>query len=393
MRCDIPALLAYAHDEGASDLHLSSGLPPMLRIRGTLIRLQMDPLPAAYVSEALREMISEEQRRHFENHRELDFGFEVQGVTRVRASLFAQSRGESGAFRLIPNKIRTLDELNMPPVLKELASRDKGLVVVTGPTGAGKSTTLAALVDYVNETRTAHIITIEDPIEYMHESKKCLVSQREVGTHTQSFASALRVGLREDPDILLVGELRDLETIQLAITAAETGHLVFATLHTTSAARTVDRMIHVFAADQQSHIRTMLSDSIEGVIAQTLLSSKDGRDRVAAVEVLVGVPALRNLIREEKTSQIPSLLQTGAQWGMQTLDQSLLDLVKQGLITRQEARNRAWNPHLFEIAGVASGTPAAPGAAAAPTGRQNRPSIATTGATDTNPQRDTGGSR
>jgi twitching motility protein PilT len=357
--CDLVALLTYAKEEGASDLHISSGLPPLLRIRGQIQRLQTDPLTRDDVCTAFYGMLTEQQRETFEREHELDMGLEIADVTRVRVNLFVQQRGEAGVFRLIPSRISTLDELAMPPVLKELAGHEKGLVVVTGPTGSGKSTTLAAMVDHVNETRTAHILTIEDPIEFLHVPKKCLVSQREVGAHTHSFAAALRAGLREDPDIILVGELRDLETMSLAISAAETGHLVFATLHTNSASKTIDRMIDVFPAGQQAQIRTMLSESLDAVIAQTLLPNKDGKGRVAALEVLIGIPALRNLIREDKTTQIQSVIQTGAQHGMQTLDQSLLELVRQGLLSRQEASARAMNPELFDIAGGGSPAPAA----------------------------------
>src|SRR5439155_54723 len=279
---------------------------------------------------AIFDNLQDDQTKLFEEYRDVDFAFEIPGLSRFRANIMMQNRGEAAVFRLVPNKIRTLEELGMPGVLKTLAEKERGLVVVTGPTGSGKSTTLAAMIDYVNETVRGHIITVEDPIEFVHESKRCLVNQREVGPHTRSFAAALRASLREDPDVILVGELRDLETTQLAISAAETGHLVFATLHTNSAAKTIDRIIDIFPSGQQAQIRTMLSESIEGIVAQTLLPAKDGKGRVAALEVLVGVPALRNLIREDKTAQILSVIQTGAQHGMISLDQHLRELVMQG---------------------------------------------------------------
>jgi twitching motility protein PilT len=290
-------------------------------------------------------------------------------VSRFRANVLVQGRGLAAVFRVIPAKIRTLDELGMPKVLKELASRERGLIVVTGPTGSGKSTTLAAMIDHVNETRRGHILTIEDPVEFVHESKKCLINQREVGPHTESFAAALRAALREDPDVILVGELRDLETTSLAISAAETGHVVFGTLHTNSAAKTIDRIIDIFPSGQQSQVRTMLSESLEGVVAQTLLPTKDGKGRVAALEVLIGVPALRNLIREDKTAQILSVIQTGANQGMQSLDQSLRELFMAGKLSREEVMRHSSNPRLFEQSGPGSGAeidPAAPRPAARP---------------------------
>jgi twitching motility protein PilT len=372
MPCDLYSLLAFAKEEGASDLHVSAGLPPILRKRGEIVRLQAEPLTAEDVQEAFDDILTDMQRSTYREKKELDTGMEIPGVTRVRINLFVQERGPAGAFRLVPGRVRTLDELAMPPVLRQLASLEKGLVVVTGPTGSGKSTTLAAMVDHVNETRKGHILTIEDPIEFRHESKQCLVSQREVGVHTHSFANALRAGLREDPDIILVGELRDLETMQLAISAAETGHLVFATLHTNSASKTIDRIIDVFPAGQQQQIRSMLSESLEGVVAQTLLPHKDGKGLVAALEVLIGIPAVRNLIREDKTTQIQSTIQTGSQYGMQSLDQGLLELVKQGKLSRQEAASRALNPANFEINSPATAGPAAParpGGRPEPTGR------------------------
>ncbi|MEQ1832549.1 MAG: PilT/PilU family type 4a pilus ATPase, partial [Candidatus Eisenbacteria bacterium] len=271
MAFDLTALLGFAHDEGASDLHISAGLPPMLRIRGEIVRLEMPPLSRDDAHAAIYDILQDEQKKIFEEYRDIDFAFEIPGLSRFRANVMMQSRGEAAVFRLVPTRIRTLEELQMPPVLKMLSEKERGLVVVTGPTGSGKSTTLAAMVNYVNETRRGHILTVEDPVEFVHESKRCLVNQREVGSHTKSFASALRASLREDPDVILVGELRDLETTQLAISAAETGHLVFATLHTNSAAKTIDRIIDIFPSGQQAQIRTMLSESLEGVVAQTLL--------------------------------------------------------------------------------------------------------------------------
>ena len=358
MAFDLTALLGFAHDEGASDLHISAGLPPMLRIRGEMVRLEMPPLSRDDAHAAIYDILQDDQKRIFEETRDIDFAFEIPGLSRFRANVLLQNRGEAAVFRLVPTKIRTLEELGMPQVLKTLSDKERGLVVVTGPTGSGKSTTLAAMVNYVNETKRGHIITVEDPIEFVHESKRCLVNQREVGPHTRSFSAALRASLREDPDVILVGELRDLETTQLAISAAETGHLVFATLHTNSAAKTIDRIIDIFPSGQQAQIRTMLSESLEGVVAQTLLPSKDGKGRVAAIEVLVGVPALRNLIREDKTAQILSVIQTGANHGMMSLDQHLRELVMQGRLARTDAMRYASNPSVFE-------SPASQAAAAA----------------------------
>jgi twitching motility protein PilT len=375
MAFDLTALLGFAHDEGASDLHISAGLPPMVRIRGEMVRLELPALSRDDAHAAIYDIMQDEQKRIFEEFHDLDFAFEIPGLSRFRANVMMQSRGEAAVFRLVPTKIRTLEELQMPPVLKSLSEKERGLVVVTGPTGSGKSTTLAAMVNYVNENLRGHILTVEDPVEFVHESKRCLVNQREVGPHTKSFAAALRASLREDPDVILVGELRDLETTQLAISAAETGHLVFATLHTNSAAKTIDRIIDIFPSGQQAQIRTMLSESLEGVVAQTLLPSKDGKGRVAALEVLVGVPALRNLIRENKTAQILSVIQTGANHGMISLDQHLRELVMQGRLSRDIAAGSASNPTVFETPG---GSPAGSSAAAT-----TRPAGAAPGATTT----------
>ncbi len=370
MSFDLTALLGFAKDQGASDLHISAGMPPILRLNGEMVRLEMPPLTRDEAHAALYDILQDNQKKEFEERHEMDFAFEIPGLARFRANMLMQLRGEAAVFRLVPTQVKTLEQLGMPDVLRQLAEKERGLVVVTGPTGSGKSTTLAAMVNYVNETLKGHIVTVEDPIEFVHEPKKCLITQREVGPHTHSFSNALRAALREDPDVILVGELRDLETTQLAISAAETGHLVFATLHTNSAAKAIDRIIDIFPSGQQSQIRTMLSESLEGVVAQILLPTKEGNGRVAAIEVLVGVPALRNLIREDKNAQILSVIQTGSAHGMRSLDQSLRDLVMQGKLSRAEAMKHASHPNLFENATAAahgaagaSGTPSARSAA------------------------------
>jgi len=324
-------LLREAADKGASDLHLSAGEPPLLRVHGDLVRIEHPAVTPEQVTELVNSIMSDAQRATFQAEHEVDFACELEGKGRFRVNVFVHSRGPGAVLRTIPTKIPALDTLHMPPVLKELCTRERGLVLVTGPTGSGKSTTLAAMVDVINQTWDAHILTIEDPIEFVHPPKRCLVNQREVGPHTNSFSNALRSALREDPDVILIGEMRDLETISLALTAAETGHLVFGTLHTSSAPKTIDRIIDVFPAGQQGQIRTMLSESLEAVVAQTLLKKKGG-GRVAACEVLIGTPAVRNLIREGKLHQITSMMQTGQRLGMQTLDMGLADLVKRGLI-------------------------------------------------------------
>jgi twitching motility protein PilT len=311
--------------------------------------------------------MTDDQKSTFEKRRDVDFALELRGVSRFRANVMQQQRGPAAVFRVIPSQVIPLEQLGMPKAVKDLASREKGLVLITGPTGSGKSTTLASMVDFVNEHLQGHILTIEDPIEFLHESKRCLVNQREVGQHTDSFAAALRAGLREDPDVILVGELRDLETTQLAISAAETGHLVFATLHTNSASKTIDRVIDMFPPEQQGQIRSMLSESLEGVITQKLLPTKDGKGRVAALEILIGVPAIRNLIRENKTPQIATAIQTGAQHGMQSLDQALRDLVMQGKLSRDEAIRHGTGTTSFEAppgpaAARPGAAPARPGA-------------------------------
>jgi twitching motility protein PilT len=297
------------------------------------------------------DVMGDSQRRVFQEKHDIDFSFELGEVARFRVNVFLTRRGEAAVFRVIPSKIVTLDELSMPPVLKDICKRERGFVLCTGPTGSGKSTTLAAMVDFINETQDVSIITIEDPIEFVHRSKRGLVNQREIGMHTQSFANALRGALREDPDVILVGEMRDLETISLALTAAETGQLVFATLHTSSAPKTIDRVIDAFPSEQQNQVRTMLSESLQAIITQSLCKKKGG-GRIAACEVLMGVPAARNLIREAKIHQLPSVMQTGQKQGMQTLDMALQDLVARGLITREEAQAKSSNPQLFGAAAV-----------------------------------------
>ena len=315
----------------ASDLHLSTGEPPLVRVHGDLVRLEAPPLAADDVAALAHGIMSEEQRKRFAAEHEVDFSCELPELGRFRVNVFLHSRGPGAVLRAIPTRIPSLEALGMPAALKELCNRERGLVLVTGPTGSGKSTTLAAMVDLINESWDAHILTIEDPIEFVHPPKRCLVNQREVGPHTGSFSAALRSALREDPDVILIGEMRDLETIALALTAAETGHLVFGTLHTSSAPKTVDRIIDAFPAGQQAQIRTMLAESLEAVVAQTLVKKKAG-GRAAACEILIGTPAVRNLIREAKLHQIPSMMQTGQRVGMQTLEMALGELVKRGVI-------------------------------------------------------------
>jgi twitching motility protein PilT len=346
---DITQLLTFAVKEGASDVHLSSGEPPMLRINGDIKRLDHAALSRDEVHNMSFDVMSDLHRRLFQEKMDIDFSFELGDIARFRVNVFVQRKGEGAVFRAIPTKIVTLDELGMPPILKEICKKERGLVLCTGPTGSGKSTTLAAMVDYINENWDCHILTVEDPIEFVHSPKKALINQREVGPHTHSFAAALRSSLREDPDVILVGEMRDLETISLALTAAETGHLVFGTLHTSSAPKTVDRIIDAFPAGQQNQVRAMFSESLELIITQSLCKKKGG-GRVAATEILVGVTAVRNLIREGKIHQIPSAMQTGQKVGMQTLDMSLQDLVARGLITKEEAASKSSNPQLFGVA-------------------------------------------
>lgn len=323
--------------QGASDLHLSAGSPPYIRIHGDMTALPQESLTTEQVQGLIFEILTEKQRRNFIENWELDCTYQLEGIGRFRCNVFMQRRGMGGVFRVIPEVIKTVEELSLPPVVKELINYNRGLVLVTGPTGSGKSTTLAALLNTINLERNEHIITIEDPIEFVHENKKSLINQREVSSHTKSFSNALRAALREDPDIILVGELRDLETIQLAMTAAETGHLVFGTLHTNSAPKTVDRIIDAFPQSQQAQIRVMLSESLRGVIAQNLFKCADGNGRVAAIEILMNTPAVANLIREGKTFQIPSAMQTGQDFGMITFESSIGTLVKNGKIDKGTA--------------------------------------------------------
>ena len=343
---DITELLAFSAKQGASDLHLSAGLPPMIRVDGDVRRINLPPLPHEEVHSLVYEIMNDRQRKDFEEFLETDFSFEVPGVARFRVNAFNQNRGAGAVFRTIPSKVLTMEDLEMGQVFKDVSMVPRGLVLITGPTGSGKSTTLAAMIDFINDNRYDHILTIEDPIEFVHESKKCLVNQREVHRDTHGFNEALRSALREDPDIILVGELRDLETIRLALTAAETGHLVFGTLHTTSAAKTIDRIIDVFPSDDKAMVRSMLSESLESVISQTLLKRANG-GRVAAHEIMIGTPAIRNLIREDKVAQMYSAIQTGAALGMQTLDQCLHELVQKRTVTREIAREKAKIPDNF----------------------------------------------
>ncbi len=344
---DIAELLAFSVKNKASDLHLSAGLPPMIRVDGDVRRINLPPLDHKELHAMIYDIMNDGQRKEYEEVWEIDFSFEIPGLARFRVNAFNQNRGCSAVFRTIPTEILTLEDLNCPPIFKELISVPRGLILVTGPTGSGKSTTLAAMIDYINKHEHGHILTIEDPIEFVHTSNKCLINQREVFRDTKSFNKSLKSALREDPDIILVGELRDLETIELALTAAETGHLVFGTLHTSSAAKTIDRIIDVFPAGEKPMVRSMLSESLRAVVAQTLLK-RVGGGRVAAHEIMVGVPAIRNLIREDKIAQMYSSIQTGQSYGMQTLDQCLIDLVQKGVVTRQHARAKAANKADFE---------------------------------------------
>ena len=344
---DITELLAFAVKNKASDLHLSAGLPPMIRVHGDIRRINLPPMEHEDVHAMVYDIMSDAQRKTYEENLECDFSFGVPNLARFRVNAFVQQRGAAAAFRTIPSKVLSLEELNTPKVFAEVTNRPRGLILCTGPTGSGKSTTLAAMVNHVNENEYGHVLTIEDPIEFLHESKKCLINQRELGPHTLSFPNALRAALREDPDYILVGELRDLETIRLALTAAETGHLVFGTLHTSSAAKTIDRIIDVFPAGEKPMVRSMLSESLRAVISQALLK-KVGGGRTAAWEIMVGTPAIRNLIREDKVAQMYSSIQTGQSYGMMTLDQHLQDLVKRSLITRQQAKGYAKDKRLFE---------------------------------------------
>lgn len=344
---DIAQLLAFTVKNNASDLHLSSGEPPMIRIHGDMTRIKMPPLSAQETQKMIYDIMTDQQRKLFEEHLELDFSFALGEIARFRVNAFWQSRGVSAVFRIIPTEVLTLDQLGCPEIFKDIAMGHRGICLVTGPTGSGKSTTLAAILDYRNENERGHILTIEDPIEFVHKSKNCLVTQREVGPHTHSFSNALRSALREDPDVILVGELRDLETIRLALTAAETGHMVFGTLHTSSAPKTIDRIIDVFPAAEKDMVRAMLSESLRAVISQTLVKRADGTGRIAAYEIMIGTPAIRNLIRENKVPQMVSIMQTSRREGMQTLDMHLQQLVAAKKITQQAALEKAQNKKLF----------------------------------------------
>ena len=340
---DITELLKFGVQSRASDLHLSAGLPPMMRVHGDVKQLNFPPLEHKDVHAMVYDIMNDHQRKFYESELECDFSYEIPNVSRFRVNAFNQSRGAAAVFRTIPTEILTLEQLQCPSIFSEIADKPRGIVLVTGPTGSGKSTTLAAMIDYINKSRQYHILTIEDPIEFVHKSNKSLINQREVGLQTKSFANALRSALREDPDVILVGEMRDLETIRLAMTAAETGHLVFGTLHTSSAAKTIDRIVDVFPAEEKDMVRAMLSESLQAVISQTLLKLKDGSGRIAAHEIMIGTPAIRNLIRENKVAQMYSAIQTGQQYGMQTLDQCLVGLMRKGLISKEAAMEKAVN--------------------------------------------------
>ena len=344
----IDALFNMMKEQGASDLHLSTGNPPIFRQHGEMVRLNFKTLGHDELKTILFEILSEKQKAHFEETKDLDFAYEVPGLARFRGNIMMQYRGIAAVFRIIPSKILSADELGLPEGVRRMTNFKKGMVLVTGPTGSGKSTTLAGMIDLINSTRKEHILTFEDPLEFIHENKMSLMNQRQIGEHTESFASALRAALREDPDVILVGEMRDLTTIQLAMSAAETGHLVFGTLHTSTAAKTVDRIIDVFPTDQQEQVRAMLSESLKGVICQQLLKTTDGKGRIAALEIMLGTPAIGNLIREGKTFQIPSIMQTAKKDGMQLMDQHLLDLLKTKKVNPEEAYRCAVDKKQFE---------------------------------------------
>ncbi|MBU3825769.1 MAG: type IV pilus twitching motility protein PilT [Candidatus Oceanisphaera merdipullorum] len=344
---DITELLAFSVKHNASDLHLSAGVPPQIRVDGEVRKINLPVLEHTEVHRLVYEIMNDRQRKEFEDELEVDFSFELPGLARFRVNAYHQARGAAAVFRVIPSQVLSLEQLGGPEIFRRIAEYQRGLVLVTGPTGSGKSTTLAAMVDHINENYNKHILTIEDPIEFVHSNKKCLINQREVHRDTHSFSNALRSSLREDPDIILVGELRDLETIRLALTAAETGHLVFATLHTSSAAKTIDRIVDVFPGAEKSMVRSMLSGSLRAVISQTLLKKPNG-GRIAAHEIMLGTPAIRNLIREDKVAQMYSVIQTGMAHGMQTMDQCLKQLVNSGLISAVDARIKAADPQSFQ---------------------------------------------
>ncbi|MEI6222742.1 MAG: type IV pilus twitching motility protein PilT [bacterium] len=334
---NIGDLLLLTKNQNASDLHINVGVPPTIRIHGTITKTSYPPLTRELSKELIYSILSDKQRASFEETRDIDFAIEVEGIARFRVNVYLERRGIAAVFRTINVVIPSIEDLGLPATVLDLARREKGIILVTGPTGSGKSTTLAAMLDVINTERKGHILTLEDPIEYVHNHKNCVVSQREIGPHSRTYASALRAALREDPDFILVGEMRDLESIQLAIRAAETGHLVLSTLHTMNAPKTIDRIIDVFPPDQQAQVRTQISESLEGVISQTLIPRVDGQGRVAAIEIMTGVPAIRNLIREAKLEQIPSTMQVSSKDGMQTMDQSLVMLVQRGLIGQEVA--------------------------------------------------------
>ena len=343
---DITELLAFGVKNGASDLHLSAGMPPMIRVDGDVRRINVPAMDHSTVHGLIYDIMNDKQRKDYEEYLETDFSFEIKGLARFRVNAFNQNRGAGAVLRTIPSKILSLEELNCPAIFKEISDTPRGLALVTGPTGSGKSTTLAAMINYINQNHHGHILTLEDPIEFVHEPQKCLINQREIHRDTLGFNEALRSALREDPDIILVGEMRDLETIRLALEAAETGHMVFGTLHTSSAAKTIDRIVDVFPAAEKDMVRSMLSESLRAVISQTLLK-KVGGGRVAAHEIMIGMPAIRNLIRENKIAQMFSAIQTGQQYGMQTLDQNLKQLLDKGVVSKQEARSKAANKNDF----------------------------------------------
>ncbi|MDX8396592.1 MAG: type IV pilus twitching motility protein PilT [Mariprofundaceae bacterium] len=344
---DVSELLAFTVKNGASDLHISAGEPPMIRIHGDMTRIKMPELEEREVQAMVYDIMNDGQRKLFEEHLELDFSFALGDIARFRVNCFKQNRGMSAVFRVIPTEVFTLEQLKCPEIFADIAMTPRGICLVTGPTGSGKSTTLAAMINHRNETEKGHILTIEDPIEFVHQSKSSLISQRELGPHTHSFSNALKSALREDPDVILVGEMRDLETISLAISAAETGHMVFGTLHTSSAPKTIDRIIDVFPAAEKDMVRSMLSESLRAVISQTLMKTADGNGRIAAHEIMLGTPAVRNLIRENKVPQMVSVMQTGQKDGMKTLDMDLQQLVKSRKITQATALEKAQNKKLF----------------------------------------------